>query len=274
MDFNFPATMTAGTAMAVAPQLCLPLFVGERAPITQEGAAFRCATLLIRSTVRCALPSAKNFATACRMLFGPSLGAAQNLSSMFSIPRTLVSLRLLAVLAIVAALVGAVLFAVLGAPFATSSASAFFVLTIILAPLAPTLGGVFPVLRLFGHAEFYHHHKKGVRIWTPSWMTNSNGSSLATCLIAWCRRMLPRTPTNFRFYLTRINSRSLPAAMRDSKFSLIDLNPAMGTRRKAISHRERLSERTSLEDDATVCSHGNWNHERAAEMTAPALLGA
>jgi len=189
MEFNFPTTATTGTAMAIAPQFGLPLFVGERASIPQKGAAFRCAALFIRSAVRC----------------------------------------------------------------------------------APTLGGVLSILRLYGHAEVYHHHKKGETPWTRYSTTNSSGSSLAMCSIVPYRGAQRKTQTNSRFCLMRINSRSLPAAMRDSKFSLIDLNPAMGTRRKATSHRERLSERTSLEDDATVCSHGNSNHERAAEMTAPAL---
>jgi len=271
MEFNFPTTATTGTAMAIAPQFGLPLFVGERASIPQKGAAFRCAALFIRSAVRCALPGVGNFAAALWMFLYPLLRSAQNLFSMFSIPRTLVTLRLAAILSVVATLIGAVLFAVLGTPFAAGSASLFFVFAVILAPLAPTLGGVLSILRLYGHAEVYHHHKKGETPWTRYSTTNSSGSSLAMCSIVPYRGAQRKTQTNSRFCLMRINSRSLPAAMRDSKFSLIDLNPAMGTRRKATSHRERLSERTSLEDDATVCSHGNSNHERAAEMTAPAL---
>ena len=33
-----------------------------------------------------------------------------------------------------------------------------------------------------------------------------------------------------------------------------------------ISHRERLSERTSVKDDAIVCSHANNKHEKPTEM--------
>ena len=39
-------------------------------------------------------------------------------------------------------------------------------------------------------------------------------------------------------------------------------------------HRERLSELApaAQQDDATVCSHGNNNHERSAEMTDPVTI--
>lgn len=36
-------------------------------------------------------------------------------------------------------------------------------------------------------------------------------------------------------------------------------------------HRERLSEEAPEMGDAIVCSHGNENHERSAEMTGPAI---
>jgi hypothetical protein len=42
----------------------------------------------------------------------------------------------------------------------------------------------------------------------------------------------------------------------ECEFSLMDLNPEMGTRRKAEGHRERLNERTP-QGDAIVCSGGN-----------------
>jgi len=71
--------------------------------------------------------------------------------------------------------------------------------------------------------------------------------------------------------MPQINFSPCPQRCGISEFSLIDLNPETGTRRKAArSHRERLSERTPHVGDATVCSHGNWNHERLAEMTNPA----
>jgi len=57
---------------------------------------------------------------------------------------------------------------------------------------------------------------------------------------------------------------------RDEKFSLIDLDAEMQTGRKVSDdHRDRLSERTSLVDDAIVGSCGNWNRKRTAEMTVP-----
>lgn len=57
---------------------------------------------------------------------------------------------------------------------------------------------------------------------------------------------------------------------RDEKFSLIDLDAAMQTGRKASNgHRERLSERTPLVGGAIVWASGNLNRKRAAEMTAP-----
>lgn len=58
-----------------------------------------------------------------------------------------------------------------------------------------------------------------------------------------------------------------------AKFSLMDLdgeNPNKGEAGASAVHAERLSERTPS-GDATVCSHGKRNRERAAEMTAPAL---
>lgn len=75
--------------------------------------------------------------------------------------------------------------------------------------------------------------------------------------------------------MPQINFSPCPQRCGTSEFSLIDLNPETGTRRKVRkNHRERLSERTSHVDDATVCSHGNWNHERLTEMISPAQLSA
>lgn len=56
------------------------------------------------------------------------------------------------------------------------------------------------------------------------------------------------------------------------KFSLIDLDGEIPNKAEGASHRERLSERTPS-GDATVCSRGKRNRERAAEMTAPRSLG-
>ena len=71
--------------------------------------------------------------------------------------------------------------------------------------------------------------------------------------------------------LPKYQSTGLPhAATHDGKPALMDSDAAMQTRRKAaISHRDRLSKRASLVDDAIVGSHGNWNHESVAEMTTP-----
>jgi len=71
--------------------------------------------------------------------------------------------------------------------------------------------------------------------------------------------------------------RGLQAEKSGSKFSLIDLDAATQTGRKVVSidsHRERLSERTSLVDGATVCSCGNLNRKKSAEMTDSGLLAA
>ena len=56
------------------------------------------------------------------------------------------------------------------------------------------------------------------------------------------------------------------------KFSLIDLDGETPNKAEGASHGERLSERTPLWGDATVWTHGNRNHERATEMTAPAFV--
>lgn len=50
------------------------------------------------------------------------------------------------------------------------------------------------------------------------------------------------------------------------KSSLIDLNGVNPNKAQGESQRERLSERTP-KGDAIVCSHGNKNHEKSAEMT-------
>ena len=68
-----------------------------------------------------------------------------------------------------------------------------------------------------------------------------------------------------------------PSVVRQMcKPSLIDLNPVMGTRRKAgfTGHRERLSERASLtvKDDAIVRSLREMNRKRSPEMSDPTLV--
>lgn len=49
-------------------------------------------------------------------------------------------------------------------------------------------------------------------------------------------------------------------------------NEAEAGREVPAGHRERLSEPAPVMGDATVCSHGNTNHERSAEMTDPPIL--
>lgn len=58
------------------------------------------------------------------------------------------------------------------------------------------------------------------------------------------------------------------ATLTGEKSSLMDLNGEIPNKAEGVSHRERLNEKTA-QADAIVCSHGNMNHESAAEMTAP-----
>lgn len=106
---------------------------------------------------------------------------------------------------------------------------------------------------------------EGATLWIHRRLTiTGRGSSSATPLIAWWLRTLCRRPRNSRCLLTRINF------MVREKFSLIDLDGETPNKAEGASHGERLSERTPS-GDATVWTHGNRNHERAAEMTAPAF---
>jgi hypothetical protein len=70
---------------------------------------------------------------------------------------------------------------------------------------------------------------------------------------------------------------SLLAEMQGSKFSLIDSNAAMPTRRKVVSidgHRDRLSERTSFETMQQSGLTGKVNRKKSAEMTDSLPLAA
>ena len=73
-----------------------------------------------------------------------------------------------------------------------------------------------------------------------------------------------------------LNGLGLTARQRAaSKFSLIDSNAEMPTRPKVgYDHGERLSERTSTMDDATVRAYGNRNRKRSAEMPDPLPVAA
>jgi hypothetical protein len=267
MQIQLPATMAAGAPMTVALQFGLPLCGAKRTCATFTSASRCCVLSLVDAAVRSALPFATNALSTFGILFCPSLRATLYGLLILLVPRALIVLRLGAMLAIVATLIGAVLFAVLGAPLAASSAGAFLVFAVVFAPLALKFGGVFPVGSFRRHAgKCTTTTRKGFLFpWTHKRTISLNGSFLATSLIAWFRRAQCKILTNFRFYLTRINT------MVRAKFSLIDLDGETPNKAEGESHGERLSERTREKRDATVWTHGNRNHERAAEMAVPAL---
>lgn len=61
-----------------------------------------------------------------------------------------------------------------------------------------------------------------------------------------------------------------------SQFSLIKLNPEMGTDCKQATSRAAVTteRENTLRGDATVCSHANSKHETTAEMTVARLRAA
>jgi hypothetical protein len=70
----------------------------------------------------------------------------------------------------------------------------------------------------------------------------------------------------------RFHGLPLTSKLGAVKFSLIDLNGVNPNKAEGASHRERLSERTSQVDDATVCSYRNKNYKNSAEMTESMLV--
>jgi len=218
-------------------------------------------------------PALPDFTLLFRMSFRPFADSANMFIAMLHVPRMLIFLVFFSVLVVVLTLVLQCLISIFSVPSARSRDGALAISPVVLPSLLAEFGRIFLVLSSAGHGvEVYHHNTKGATNWTLTRTINSNDNFLCTSLIESSRRALSKIQTNFKY--SRINRSPYPQQCGIRKFSLIDLDPAMGTRRKATSHRERLSERTSIPEDATVWTHGKWNHERLAEMTNPALLGA
>ena len=278
MQLEFATTMTVCTAITITPQFGLPFNIRKYCTPCKLSTAMGRIFLFVDSSLKRVLPVACNFPTLLGMLLSPSSCTFDDLFTISPVPTMLVSLRYFAMVAVVVALISTMSFAILLPPFAASSLSASLIFTVVLSSLTTMFGWILSVQFSSRHAgRVYHHHHNNFEArrstaWTRNMTIYLKGSSLATCSTELCQRTRCKTPTNSRYLVTRINPRSLPAAMRDSKFSLIDLDGEIPNKAEGASHRERLSERTSHVDDATVCSHGNWNHERLAEMTSPALL--
>lgn len=97
-----------------------------------------------------------------------------------------------------------------------------------------------------------------------------NTSVLKECQHGQCNGYWNKYPTGTTRQYRQLVVGGSRQQCRDEKFSLIDLDAEMQTRRKAeVCHRDRLSERTSLADGAIVGSCGNWNRKRTAEMSVP-----
>lgn len=267
VQFKFSTTTTTSAAMLIAAQLCLPLLGGEGTSVlAKAGAAYRSVLLFVANAMRCAFPVSPDFEATFAILFRPLRRSAKHLFAMLLVPALLILLCLSFVLAIVQALrfpAFLQMFSVVSASVLAMPAAMFC------APLLrefAKFGGVFSVLSLYGHAEFYHHIKKGVQPWTQhKWMISSSASGLITRSTVSCRRMLCRMRISYKSSQTRINN------LVREKFSLIDLDGEIPNKAEGASHGERLSERTSKRMMRQSGLMGMMNHERAAEMSAPAL---
>lgn len=268
MQMKLSAAATASTAMLIAAQFALPLFGSECSSVlAKAGAAYRSIFLFVANAVRCMFPGLPDGATTFAVLFGPFSRSSKHLFAMLLVPALLILLCLFFVLAVVQALGFATLLQI----FLVITASVLAMLVPMLG--APRLrefakfGGVFSVLSLYWHAEFYHHTMKGVRPWTQHKLTTPlTGNGSTTHLIESCQRTQCRMQINCKSSLTRIDHNLVR-----EKFSLIDLDGEIPNKAEGESHGERLSERTSARMMRQSGLMGMMNHERAAEMTAPAF---